>query len=376
MSRVDEVRDAIAARAAADWDGGFIPENFIDLRASGLPELTVPADLGGPGSNIVAASAAVREIAAGDASTALVLAMHYIHTTRLFARPGDRSAAVEKLAARILADGELVALSASEQISGSPSRGAPIRTTATRRPDGGWRIDGSKTYATGARAAGTIVIAATLGDGDGRRGHFLVPQPTDGLTVVETWHAAGLRGSDSQDLRLDGVRVDGDALVEIIEADGRTGDVTQPVWWPLMLASVHLGVAEAARREALRFSEGPRTDGAPGKLKDTARIRDRAARAEFEILTARAILDDTLRTAAAGELTPARAAAVNVLVHRHASAVVDHCGQLIGAASMRLTSPLQRYYRDLRVALQNPPAEDTVLAMLASEVLGPIEGDR
>lgn len=375
MSGVEQVREAIAARAAADWDGGFIPENFIDLRASGLPELTVPTELGGPGGDIVAASAAVREIAAGDASTALVLAMHYIHTARLFAKP-DRPAAVEKLAARILADRELVALSASEQISGAPSRGAPIRTTATRRPDGGWRIDGSKTYATGARAAGTIVIAATLGDGDGRRAHFLVPQPTDGLTVVETWDAAGLRGSDSQDLRLDGVRVDGDALVEVYEPGGRDTDATQPIWWPLMLASVHLGVAETARAEALRFADGPRTDGAPGKLSDTARIRDRAARAEFEIITARAILDDALRAAAAGQLTSARAATVKVLVHRHASAVVDHCGQLIGAASMRLTSPLQRYYRDLRVALHNPPAEDTVLAMLATEVLGPIEGDR
>jgi alkylation response protein AidB-like acyl-CoA dehydrogenase len=299
----------------------------------------------------------------------LVLAMHYIHTTRLFSHP-DRSAAVEKLAARILGDRELVALAASEQLSGAPSRGAPIKTTATRDAGGGWRLDGTKTYATGARAAGTIVIVARLGE---RKGHFLIPQPADGLTVVETWDAAGLRGSDSQDLQLAGVRVDGDALVETIEADGRTVDVKQPIWWPLMLASVHLGVAEAARAEALAFSAGPRTDALPGALKDTVRIRDRAARAELEFVTARAILDDALRRAAADELTPASAGAAKVLVHQHATAVVDQCGQLIGAASMRLRSPLQRYYRDLRVALHNPPAEDTVLAWLATDVLGPIE---
>lgn len=364
-----QVRDAVAERAGQDWDGGFTPENFLDLRSSVLPELTVPADLGGPGADIVAASAAVREIAAGDAATGLVLAMHYIHTTRLFSNP-DRSAAVEKLAARILADRELVALAASEQLSGAPSRGAPIKTTATRDAGGGWRLDGSKTYATGARAAGTIVIVARVDD---HKGHFLIPQPADGLTVVETWAAAGLRGSDSQDLRLTDVRVDTDALVETIEADGRAGDVSQPIWWPLMLASVHLGVAEAARAEAIAFSAGPRTDAEPGALKDTARIRDRMARAELDVISARAILDDSLRSAAAGELTPAYSGAAKVLVHRHASAVVDHCGQLIGAASMRLSSPLQRYYRDLRVALHNPPAEDTVLAWLATDVLGPIE---
>jgi alkylation response protein AidB-like acyl-CoA dehydrogenase len=365
-----QVREAVAARAAADWDSGFIPENFTDLRSSDLPELTVPAELGGPGGDIVAASAAVREISTGDAATGLVLAMHYIHTTRLFTPAAGRSDAVEKLAARIRADRELVALAASEQLSGAPSRGAPIKTTATRDSGGGWRLDGLKTYATGARAAGTIVIVARLGD---RKGHFLVPQPALGLTVVETWSAAGLRGSDSQDLRLAGVRVDGDALVEVIEADGRTVDVTQPIWWPLMLASVHLGVAEAARAEAVEFSAGPRTDAVPGALRDTSRIRDRAARAEFEFISARSILDDALRRAAAGQLTPAYAGAAKVLVHRHASAVVDHCGQLIGAASMRRSSPQQRYYRDLRVARHNPPAEDTVLAWLATDVLGPIE---
>lgn len=365
-----QVRDAIAARAAADWDSGFQPENFTDLRSSDLPELTVPTRFGGPGGDIAAASAAVREVAAGDAATGLVLAMHYIHTMRLFSVNG--SDAVAKLAARILAARELVALAASEQLSGAPSRGAPIKTVASRDADGGWRLDGAKTYATGARAAGTIVIVARSNEWEGK-GHFLVPQPADGLTVVETWAAAGLRGSDSQDLRLDGVRVEADALVENIGADGRTVDSTQPIWWPLMLASVHLGVAEAARAEALHFSAGPRTDGAPGALKDTTRIRDRAAQAELELLSARALLDDAVRRVQAGEITPAHAAATKVLVHRHASAVVDHCGQLIGAASMRLSSPLQRYYRDLRVALHNPPAEDTVLAWLAADVLGPIE---
>lgn len=366
-----QVRDAIAARSAAEWDGGFIPQNFVDLRASGLPALTVPTDLGGPGAGIAAVSAAVRTVGAGDAATGLILAMHYIHTTRLFARPQDRGVGVEKLAARILADGELVALAASEQLSGAPSRGAPIKTTATRAADGSWHLHGSKTYATGSRAAGSIVIVAQLPDRKGL-GHFLIPQPVEGLTVVETWDAAGLRGSDSNDLRLDDVRIDADALVETIGAAG-PADTTQPLWWPLMLASMHLGVAEAARAEALRFSAGPRTDGARGALKDTARIRDRAARLELDILTARAVLDDALRRTEAGVLTPAHAGAVKVLVHRHAGAAVDQAGQLIGAASMRLSSLLQRYYRDLRVALHNPPAEDTVLAWLATDALGPIE---
>ncbi len=368
------LREAVAARASVtEWDGGVVAANFADLRASGLPGLSVPRTLGGPGGSIGDASAAVREVAAGDAATGLVLAMHYIHTTRLFAQPDLLTSAHEKLAARILATGELVALAASEQVSGAPSRGAPIRTTARREATGGWVLDGSKTYATGASVVGTIVVVATFAKRPGK-GHFLVGRPSPGLSVVQAWSAAGLRGSDSQDLRLEGVRVDDDALVETLSADGPPVDRTQPIWWPIMLASVHFGVAEAARAEALAFLDQRRDDGVEGLRSETPRLRGRLTSLELDVISGRAILDDAVRRV--DELSPGEAAAVKLLVHRHASAVVDHAGQLIGSASMRLSSPVQRYYRDLRVLLHNPPGEETVHALLADHVLGPVQGGR
>lgn len=369
---LDQLRATISQRAQSDWSGGFVAQNCADIRAAGLAELTVPSALGGPGAGIEAAAAVVREISAGDASTGLILAMHYIHTTRLFALADGPSEPVRKLAARILSGGELVALAASEQLSGAPSRGGLIKTTARRAPDGSWVLNGTKTYATGARAAGTVVIAATLVDG-GERAHFLVPTDAPGFEVVQTWDAAGLRGSDSQDLRLTDVRLDSDALVERVGVDGKGTDTTQPIWWPLLLASVHLGIAEAARAEAISFSAGPPPDRGDGTLADTIRVRNFAARAEFEIVTARALLRTALADAADGVLEPAYAATTKVLVHSHATAAVDQYGLLIGASSMRLTSPFQRYYRDLRVALHNPPAEDLALTMLAGQVLGPIK---
>lgn len=336
----------------------------------GPAELTVPSSLGGPGGGIAEASTVIREISADDASAGLILAMHYIHTTRLFALPGEPSEPLRKLAARILADGELVALAASEQLSGAPSRGGLIKTTARREADGSWLLNGSKTYATGARSAGTVVIAATVAD-TGERAHFLVPHDVPGFEVVETWDAIGLCESDSQDLRLTDVRLDSDALVEHTGIDGKGADTTQPIWWPLLLASVHLGIGDAARAEAIAFSAGPPPDRGPGTLADTPRVRDFAARGECEFLTARTLLDGAVRDAAHGALVPAYAAATKVLVHKHVTAALDQYGQLIGASSMRSTSPFQRYWRDLRVALHNPPAEDLALTLLATQVLGP-----
>lgn len=47
----------------------------------------------------------------------------------------------------------------------------------------------------------------------------------------------------------------------------------------------------------------------------------------------------------------------------------DHAGRLIGAASLHRSSPFQRYYRDIRAALHNPPADDTVRDGLGTYLL-------
>ena len=60
---------------------------------------------------------------------------------------------------------------------------------------------------------------------------------------------------------------------------------------------------------------------------------------------------------------------MKLLVHGYSSAAVDHAGRLIGAASLHRSSPFQRYYRDIRAALHNPPADDTVRDGLGTYLL-------
>src|SRR5918998_601989 len=68
-----------ATRAAAhDQRASFPFENFEALRDAGLLSLTVPVEYGGLGAGLADTCRVVQAIAAGDASTALVLAMHYI----------------------------------------------------------------------------------------------------------------------------------------------------------------------------------------------------------------------------------------------------------------------------------------------------------
>ncbi|GAA1852492.1 acyl-CoA dehydrogenase family protein [Pseudonocardia ailaonensis] len=365
VARAEALVAELAERAAKDWERTYVPENTAAVRTAELPLLIVPEVWGGPGGTITEASAVVRAVARGDASTALILAMHYIQSAKLFAGADPR---VEPVAKAILADSSLLSGTASEQRSGPPSRGGRIDSVGRAVP-GGWELSGRKRYVTGSLALGHLVVAAHVGDEQGGLGQFLVPLPAEGVRIEENWQVAGLRGSASNDVVFDAVALPPEALLGRAEIGAvAPKDPVFALWWPLLLASVHLGIGEAARAEAFAFARNPRNDGEEGVLADLPRIRERAARIELEIHRARLLLRDALDRA--GEsLTPAQAAAVKLTVHQHATDAADHAGRLIGAASIWLDHPVQRHLRDLRVALHNPPAEDVVLADLGRDLL-------
>lgn len=49
--------------------------------------------------------------------------------------------------------------------------------------------------------------------------------------------------------------------------------------------------------------------------------------------------------------------------------VVDLAMRVVGARSLSAKNPLQRYYRDVRAGLHNPPMDDAVIAMLAEQAI-------
>src|SRR6266498_2758969 len=74
-----ELTGDFAARAGVhDRDASFPFANIRQLAEAGLLSLTVPIEYGGDGLGLGPVRRVVEQIARGDASTALVLAMHYL----------------------------------------------------------------------------------------------------------------------------------------------------------------------------------------------------------------------------------------------------------------------------------------------------------
>ena len=62
-------------------------------------------------------------------------------------------------------------------------------------------------------------------------------------------------------------------------------------------------------------------------------------------------------------------AAAKHIVTNSAIVIVDKAMRLVGAKSLQLSNPLQRYYRDVRARLHNPPMDDIAISRLAQAAI-------
>lgn len=62
-------------------------------------------------------------------------------------------------------------------------------------------------------------------------------------------------------------------------------------------------------------------------------------------------------------------AAVKHSVTNSSLKVVDLAMRVVGAGSLSIKNPLQRYYRDVRAGLHNPPMDDMTIKLLAKNAI-------
>ncbi|MBE3555403.1 MAG: acyl-CoA dehydrogenase, partial [Thermicanus sp.] len=65
-----------------------------------------------------------------------------------------------------------------------------------------------------------------------------------------------------------------------------------------------------------------------------------------------------------------RLAAAKMVVTHAAIEGVDLAMRIMGGHSLLKKYPLERYYRDIRAGLHNPPMDDSTIRLLAQEALG------
>ena len=372
IALAESLAGPIAARAAdVDRAGVFPYQSFHELHEAGYLGLTIPRDLGGLGADPLEFALAHERIARACGSTALAANMHLTLIGRVAETRQWPDELLEPVCQAIVADGALINAANSEPELGSPSRGALPSTTARRTPTG-WVLDGHKRWVSLAPALTYMVALATIvDDGPPRRGNFLVPAATPGVHVEPTWDNLGMRGTASDDVVFTDVALPRDALVPIDDSP-TPGDGLG--WSAFGGAAVFLGIGQAARDAAVRYARERRPNGMPGPIAELQTIQHRIAAIELALLQARALLYATAewwiarpqeRDAGLWRLAAARYAVTQAAIR-----ATDEALRVAGSAGLAASSPLQRYVRDARTAIGQPPIEDIALTTIGKAALG------
>ncbi len=360
-----------------DWEANFPYENYKDLHRSGYLTLTVPEEFGGWGASLLETALAQFYLAQGDASTSLVMSMHLANVAKLRENLTDSSKLFSQICHDVAEQGAIINTAASEPATGSPSRGGLPTTSATRQPDGSWIINGHKTYTTGAPVLQYFLTTCAIEDTPAstdltpikaKKGTFAIPRSTPGLRVEETWNSLGMRTSGSHDFYLDNVHVPATAYVE---GSIPSNPVAQDrlAAWTFPNVAVYLGISQAARDEAIRFASRRKPNSLDQPISSLPHIQEKAGQMDSKLLQSKAVFFGIAEQAVqdASLLQSADFAAAKYIVTNNGLEIVDTAMRLVGGASLSMAMPLQRYYRDIRAGLHNPPMDDATLSLVAKQ---------
>jgi alkylation response protein AidB-like acyl-CoA dehydrogenase len=355
-----ELATRFASRAAqADAEDSFVAANYAELKSSGLVAAAVPSDLGGLGATPPELCDMLRALGRACGSTGLAFSMHTHLVTSSAWMWRHQNAPLQDLLRRVATQKLILMTSGgSDWLPGSGS---------ARRVEGGYRVSGRKSFASGAPVADLFMTGAIAEDSPGRREvlHFTLPVQAPGVRVQSNWKTLGMRATGSHDVLLEDVFVaDGDIAVR------RTPGIWHPLFHivsmfaqPLVFA-VYLGIAQAARDRALELAR---------KRRQTPHLLDLVGRLLNEVRALELAHADMLDAAASddpGFAITNRLGTARALAGSSVLRAADLAFQVVGGAGFFRDAGFERLFRDLQGARFHPPQDAEQHQLAARLALG------
>lgn len=370
---------AIAARAADTERNRRVPdESIAELRQAGLFKLTQPLEYGGYEQDFDLLNELIMEISAACASTGWVCGVFTCHQWML--------ATCEPQAQQDIWGSDPEAL-----LCGSYAPAATAQVV-----EGGYRLTGRWSFASGCDNAQWAFCAAIMPQGEGkppRAGFLLVPKSD--YRIDDDWHVIGLAGTGSKTLVLDDVFVPAHRVLFFDEATaGRTPGARHyrrnPIYTIPMLPNVSscivspaIGAAQGALEHYVAMVGSRTTRGAvaggASKMAEFPTIQIRVAEAAASVDAAREILLRDLRRRAATARSGRLATVEERIESRRGQAfavklslaAIEALNSSTGGRGLNVDNPIQRAWRDVNAVGRHFSFNwDAVGSMYGQMVLG------
>jgi alkylation response protein AidB-like acyl-CoA dehydrogenase len=362
-----------AQRAAAhDCDRSFPFENFEALNRAGLLNLTVPVERGGLGGGLREIVAVIGAVAGGDASTALVLLMHYLQLAGVLRSERFPAQLREQVLSDSLNGVSLINALRVEPELGTPARGGLPATAAIRTPEG-WRITGRKIYSTGSPILRYGLVWARTDDETPRVGWFLAPMQLPGIRMEETWDHMGMRASGSNDVMFEDVLVPTDHAVDLrAPKQWATRDLITTVWNNVAVGALYDGVARAARDWLIGYLHARKPSNLGASLATLPRFQEAVGGIDALLGVSR-VLINALAERADRDLASIASTEANLVKYTATNNAIDAVAkalELVGNPGLSRAHPLERHYRDVLCSRVHTPQNDMILPTAGRAALG------
>ena len=360
LARADRIAQEIAEAAARhDADDSFVSEGYQLLKEEGFFKALIPAELGGGGAGYGEICQAIRTIAASCGATALAFSMHSHLVAAAAWRWQHQNAPTDGLLKRVAAENLIL-------VSSGGSDWLKSAGTATKT-EGGFLINARKIFSSGCPAGDLLMTSAVYDDPETGPTvlHFGVPLKAEGVTILDTWHVMGMRGSGSHDTELKNVFVPAAAI---------SGRREQGKWHMLfhlismiafpLIYSAYLGVAEGAHARALEIARKKREDD------NLPYLVGEMENAFASTVMAVEQLIHNAETSQPGPETTNRAVIARQLAGQAAIRTVERAMEVAGGASFYRRVGLERAFRDIQGARFHPLQEKAQLRYTGRLALG------
>jgi hypothetical protein len=371
---VREFADAEILPHVMEWDevSKFPAEIIPKLAEMGFLGVIFPEKYGGAGMGYVEYAIIIEELSRVDGSIGIIVAAHNSLCTNHIYKFGTEGQ--KKKYVTPLAQGKkLGCWSLTEPEAGSDAGGT--RTTAVRK-DGGWLLNGSKTFTTNGHYADVCVGMAVTDASKKSHGisAFVIEKGTPGFRPGKKENKLGLRASDTSEVVFTDCKVPAENLLGK-EGEGFVNSLQILDGGRISIASLGLGMAQGAYECSVKYAKQRKQFGKPiadfqaiqFKLADMATQIEAARLLTYQAawLADRAIADGDHDSRITRESSMAKLYAGEVAVR-----VANEAVQIHGGYGFIKDYPAEKYYRDVKLCTIGEGTSEIQRLVIARQILG------
>jgi len=371
---VREFAEREIAPHVMEWDEAsqFPAEIIPQLGEMGLLGVIFPDKYGGAGLGYLEYSIVIEELSRVDGSVGLIVAAHNSLCSNHLYKFGTEEQKQKYLPA-LTTGKKLGCWSLTEPGAGSDAGGT--RTVAVKK-DGGWVLNGSKTFTTNGHYADVCVAMAVTDTGKRQHGisAFIIEKGTPGFRPGKKENKLGMRASDTSEVVFTDCRVPAGNLLGK-EGEGFINSLQVLDGGRVSIAALALGMAQGAYEAALKYAKQRQQFGKA--ISEFQAIQFKLADMATEIEAARllvweaAYVADRSRSKGGEGLRFTRESSMAKLFAAEVAVrVANETVQIFGGYGFIKDYPAEKYYRDVKLCTIGEGTSEIQRLVIARQLLG------